>query len=177
MWCIPIFSHLHGNSSITPRVRKRFLHISNSDQMGKKKKKKKPFPFVCLADSNSQQLGMAKQMTEKHHPAGAVTPQPLLGLAAFLPRFPGSQNVLELFPRGFGAGKLISAQPSTVFAHQTDAQVNKPAHKSTLLLEFFGNRAPTKSRIQSCAALSSRGDALLPSDKVRGCPKTTLPAP
>lgn len=116
-------------------------------------------------------------MTEKHHPAGAVTPQPLLGLAAFLPRFPGSQNVLELFPRGFGAGKLISAQPSTVFAHQTDARVNKPAHKSTQLLEFFGNRAPTKSRIQSCAALSSRGDALLPSDKVRGCPKTTLPAP
>lgn len=113
-------------------------------------------------------------MTEKHHPAGAVTPQPLLGLAAFLPHFPGSQNVLELLPRGFGAGKLISAQPSMMFAHQTDAQVDKQTHKSTQLLEFLGTEPPQKAEFK---ALSSRGDALLPSDKVRGCPKTTLPAP
>lgn len=76
------------------------------------KKNKSPSPFFCLAGSNSQHLGTAKQMMEKHHPAGAVTPQPLLGLAAFLPHFPGSQNVLELLPGGLGAGKIISAQPS-----------------------------------------------------------------
>lgn len=114
MWCVPSFSHLRGTSStpsITLRVRKRFLYVSNSDQMGGKKNKS-PSPFFCLSGSNSQHLGTAKQMMEKHHPAGAVTPQPLLGLAAFLPHFPGSQNVLELLPRGLGAGKLISAQPS-----------------------------------------------------------------
>lgn len=92
--------------------------------------------------------------------------------------------MLELLPGGLGAGKLISAQPRpgdrgviTSFSHPADAQVNKQTHKSTQLLEFWGAELPQKAEFTGSAALSSRGDTLLPSDKVRGCPKTTLPAP
>lgn len=104
----PIYVGTAAHPALPSESGKDFFTFPILTKRGKKKIK----ALVCLADFNSQHLGRAKQMTEKHPPAGAVTPQPLSGLAAFLPHFPGSQNVLELLPGGFGAGKLISAQPS-----------------------------------------------------------------
>lgn len=157
----PIFVGTAAHPALPSEPGKDFFTFPILTKWGKKIKALPP----CL--SNSQLLGTARQMTEEHHPAGAVTPQPLLGPAAFPPHFPGSpKKRVGAASQGVWGRKThqCPAQPSAegsslrFLTKQMLRSINK--HTNLLSSRIFGNRAPTKSRIHRlCCFVKCRGSS------------------
>lgn len=158
MLYFPSFSLLHGNSSrssITLRVSKSFLNISNSDQIGAGGGGGgKHFPLVFLASSSSQHLGTAKQMTEKTSPCSCYHTTFALGVGCFPSQLPGlpTQRVgaASRGARGRWAQRCPDQAWGAGACHGIflTKQMLRSINKHT----GFGNWAPAKCRIhQLCS--------------------------